>query len=60
VDDLGWIGFDPTNGISATDAYARVAIGLDYLNAAPVRGTRYGGGDETLEVRLRVEDAGPR
>lgn len=60
VDDLGWVGFDPTNGISATDAYARIAVGLDYLNAAPVRGTRYGGADETLEVRIRVEDGGPR
>jgi transglutaminase-like putative cysteine protease len=55
VDDLGWVGFDPTNGVSASDAYARIAIGLDYLNAAPIRGTRYGGDGETLEVRVRVE-----
>ena len=41
--DLGWVGFDPANGISPTDAYVRVAVGLDYLGAAPVRGTRYGG-----------------
>jgi transglutaminase-like putative cysteine protease len=34
----------------------RVAIGLDYLGAAPVRGSRYGGGAETLDVRLTVED----
>ena len=40
VDDLGWVGFDPTNGICTTDAHVRVAIGLDYLGAAPVRGTR--------------------
>jgi transglutaminase-like putative cysteine protease len=38
--DLGWIAFDPTNGICATDAHVRVAVGLDYLGAAPVRGTR--------------------
>ena len=50
VDKLGWVGFDPTNGISPTDAHVRVAVGLDYLGAAPVRGTRYGGGGETLEV----------
>src|SRR5207237_3124684 len=43
VPDLGWVAFDPTNGISATDAHVRVAVGLDYLGAAPVRGTRYGG-----------------
>lgn len=57
VDDLGWVGFDPTNGISPTDQHVRVAAGLDYLGAAPVRGTRYGGGGETLSVAVRVEQA---
>ncbi len=58
VPDLGWVGFDPANGISTTDAHVRVAIGLDYLGAAPVRGTRYGGGAETLSVAVKVEQAG--
>ncbi len=40
-----------------TDAYVRVAVGLDYLGAAPVRGTRYGGGGEALAVKIRVEQA---
>ena len=47
----------PYLGISTSDAYVRVAIGLDYLGAAPVRGSRYGGGAETLTVRLKVDDA---
>jgi len=58
VPDLGWIGFDAANAICGTDAHARVAIGLDYLGAAPVRGTRYGGGTETLTVSVRVDRAG--
>ncbi|MBR0801039.1 transglutaminase family protein [Bradyrhizobium jicamae] len=58
VPDLGWIGFDAANGICTTDAHARVAIGLDYLGAAPVRGTRYGGGAETLTVEVKVDQAG--
>ncbi|MCA6122844.1 transglutaminase family protein [Bradyrhizobium sp. WSM 1704] len=58
VPDLGWIGFDAANGICTTDAHARVAIGLDYLGAAPVRGTRYGGGTETLTVAVKVDQAG--
>lgn len=58
VPSLGWIGFDPANSICTTDAHARVAIGLDYLGAAPVRGTRYGGGAETLTVDVKVEQAG--
>ena len=55
--DLGWIGFDPTNGVCATPAYIRVAIGLDYLGAAPVRGARTGGGREALDVSLTVAHA---
>jgi transglutaminase-like putative cysteine protease len=58
VSELGWVGFDPANCICSTDAHVRVAIGLDYLGAAPVRGTRYGGGTETLTVAVRVEQAG--
>jgi transglutaminase-like putative cysteine protease len=57
VPDLGWVAFDATNGISATDAHLRVAIGLDYLGAAPVRGTRFGGTGEDLSVRIRVAQA---
>ncbi|WP_398474666.1 transglutaminase domain-containing protein [Tardiphaga sp.] len=55
VPGLGWVGFDPANAICITDAHARIAIGLDYLGAAPVRGTRYGGGAETLTVAVRVD-----
>lgn len=57
VEGLGWVAFDPANKISATDAHLRVAVGLDYLSAAPIRGTRYGGGDEALTVRVRVDQA---
>jgi hypothetical protein len=35
----------------------RIAAGLDYLGAAPVRGTRYGGSGETLKVAVRVDQA---
>jgi transglutaminase-like putative cysteine protease len=58
VPGLGWVGFDPANCICITEAHARVAIGLDYLGAAPVRGTRYGGGTETLTVSVKVDQAG--
>jgi transglutaminase-like putative cysteine protease len=58
VPDLGWVGFDPANCICTTEAHARVAVGLDYLGAAPIRGTRYGGGTETLMVSIKVEPAG--
>ena len=57
VPDLGWVGFDATNGISVTEAHVRIAAGLDYLGAAPVRGTRYGGSGETLTVAVSVDQA---
>jgi len=54
VDGLGWVGFDPANGICPTDQYVRVAVGLDALGATPIRGTSYGGGVESLTVALHV------
>ena len=52
VDGLGWVGFDACAALCPTDAYVRVAVALDYLGAAPVRGARQGGGTETLEVEV--------
>jgi transglutaminase-like putative cysteine protease len=57
VPGLGWVAFDAANGICATDAHVRVAVGLDYLGAAPVRGMRYGGSGETLAVSVQVAQA---
>lgn len=56
VDDLGWVGFDATHGISTSERHVRVAIGLDYLDAAPVRGARRGGAEETMRVEVNVVD----
>lgn len=57
VGDLGWIAFDPTNGICATEAHVRVAVGLDYLGAAPIRGTRFGGTGESLKVVIHMDQS---
>jgi transglutaminase-like putative cysteine protease len=57
VPDLGWVAFDPTHGVCPAESHVRVAAGLDYLGAAPVRGTRYGGGTEALGVTIRIEQA---
>jgi transglutaminase-like putative cysteine protease len=56
VDGIGWVGFDPAHGVCVTDRYVRVAIGLDYLDAAPVRGCQVGGADESLAVSIRVAE----
>ncbi|WBO23580.1 transglutaminase family protein [Sphingomonas abietis] len=58
VDGYGWIGFDAANGMSPTDAYVRVAVGLDYRDAAPLAGMRVGGGGETMHVEVAVAETG--
>lgn len=54
VPDLGWVSFDCANGLCATEAYVRVAVGLDYADAGPVRGVRTGGGVEELDVSVEL------
>lgn len=56
VPEIGWIGFDPTHGISTTDRYLRIATGIDSLDAAPIRGTRHGGSGEKLTVSVTVAE----
>ncbi|MFQ6551856.1 transglutaminase family protein [Aestuariibius insulae] len=55
VEGLGWVGFDISNGISPDTRYVRVATGLDYNEAAPIRGTRFGAGEEELDVTVSVQ-----
>ena len=53
---VGWKGFDPTNGILTQTDHVRVAVGRNYLDATPTSGTIFvGGGGETLAVSVSVE-----
>lgn len=54
-DAIGWVGFDVSNGYSPDQRYIRVATGLDYHDAAPIRGMRYGAAQENLVVQLQVQ-----
>jgi transglutaminase-like putative cysteine protease len=58
VPELGWLGFDPANRICPTENYIRVAVGLDYSAAAPVRGLRRGPAEESLDVEVQVRRQG--
>ena len=55
VPDLGWVGFDPPNDTCPDLTHVRVATGLDYRDAAPVSGTRFGTGGERLFVTVAVQ-----
>lgn len=58
VAGLGWIGFDPTTGMSPEEEYVRVAVALDAAGAAPVAGSRLGEGAEELDVDVTVSRDG--
>jgi transglutaminase-like putative cysteine protease len=53
-DYAGWISIDVTHHRLMTDAYCRLAIGRDYESAAPVRGMRRGGGEESMSVEAHI------
>ena len=55
IDDLGWVCFDVSNGICPDEHYVRVAVGLDYWEAAPIRGVRFGDANEEMDVSLQVQ-----
>ena len=55
VQNLGWVGFDISNGISPDPRYVRVATGRDYADAAPVTGISFGAATENLHVDIAIE-----
>lgn len=55
IQNLGWVGFDASNRMSPDERYVRVATGLDYKDAAPVSGMRFGESGESMTVTLQVQ-----
>jgi transglutaminase-like putative cysteine protease len=55
--DKGWRSLDVTHQCPAVRTYCRLAVGRDYLDAAPVRGVRQGGGGERMEANVVVADS---
>lgn len=51
---FGWIGFDPTNNMLAGDRHIRAAIGRDYADVPPTRGTFKGTAESELAVAVSV------
>jgi transglutaminase-like putative cysteine protease len=53
--ELGWVGFDPTNDLIASDRHIRTAIGRDYSDVPPTHGIFRGRTKSELSVAVRVE-----
>jgi len=51
---LGWIDFDPTNGLMPSDSHITVGWARDYDDIGPVRGVIVGGRHQHLDVSVDV------
>ncbi|MEI7347243.1 transglutaminase family protein [Dickeya chrysanthemi] len=49
-----WYSFDITNNTRRLNQHLRLAVGMDYLDACPVRGSRLGGGCEEMFSEAEV------
>ncbi|MDC3386313.1 transglutaminase family protein [Gammaproteobacteria bacterium] len=54
-DNLGWVGFDPSNNCFVNDKYIRVCSGFDSYDAAPIKGVAVGDSNEKLDVKVNVK-----
>ena len=56
-EEVGWRGFDPTNGVFAGDDHVVLAIGRDYADVAPIDGVIFASGGQRLEGSVSVTPA---
>jgi transglutaminase-like putative cysteine protease len=50
--DVGWTGFDPTNGCPVSGHFVKTAVGRDFTDVPPNKGIYRGAGDERIKVRV--------
>lgn len=56
----GWLGLDPTNNTIVTDGHVKIAVGRNFEDCTPVKGTYKGSGEHTLQVTVHIENGKPR
>ena len=54
-DMRGWVGFDPTNGVTVGKDHIVTAVGRDYGDVAPIDGVFLGREGQRIEVSVDVE-----
>ena len=55
--EFGWVDFDPTNNLMPDEEHITLAWGRDYGDVSPTTGLIRGGGNQRLEVSVRVTRA---
>lgn len=57
--DAGWIEYDPTNGVLASEDHIVAGYGRDYADIAPLAGTLKGLGGQSAFQRVDISVASP-
>jgi transglutaminase-like putative cysteine protease len=57
IPSYGWLGLDPTNNCVVNENHVRLAVGKNFYDCSPVRGTYRGTSDHTMEVVVTVSYA---
>lgn len=52
---IGWRGLDPTNNQQVDERYLKLAVGTDYADVPPVRGTYKGTTNRKMSVEVQIE-----
>ena len=52
--ELGWRGLDPTNNGQPDERYVKIAVGRDYADVTPLKGTYRGTNDRKMSVEVMV------
>ncbi len=52
----GWLGLDPTNNCIVNDRHVRLAVGRNFSDCTPVKGTYKGSAEHTLEVSVLIQN----
>jgi transglutaminase-like putative cysteine protease len=55
VPGVGWRPLDPTHNRLPDETYVKIAVGRDYADVPPVRGTYKGATERTLSVEVKIE-----
>ncbi|QOV91253.1 transglutaminase family protein [Humisphaera borealis] len=59
IPNVGWKGFDPTNGTLPHLDHVRIAYGRHYRDTAPTEGTLYSPAAEVMAVDVEVREVAP-
>jgi len=54
IPGYGWAGIDPTNNIWVSDKHIKLAVGRNFNDCSPIKGTFKGSADQNLSVYVSV------